>query len=314
VALVTTERQPEEYTSAITDQLNKSILVIDRSRYANEKIFLNLLQSLASKHALIINLGSVWAFDNATLLSTFIKHHFAWVFNNLGIRRVFESPGPLTEVWPVYEGLISEFKDSNKKETSIALIYIGIQDRLKPKVKKLARKKLKVGWIGRLSPEKDPLKFIHTSKRCGKDEFEFTLAGDGPLRKYVLANSNKLKSFAYLGFVESSHSYIQDLDILVLTSSVEGIPLVAMEALQLGVYVIAPKIGGIPELITDKKDGLLYNGSENDLLRALEEARSIILAQQSYPKLDENFSEEKMFKLIDSRIAYYRKLPRIERA
>jgi glycosyltransferase involved in cell wall biosynthesis len=311
VALVTTEKQPAEYISAITEQLNKKILVIEKSRFANQQIFLKVLQTLASKNALIINLGSDWAFDNSTFLSTFVKHHFAWVFNHFGVSRVSNCPGTLTEIWPVYERLYSELKDLNKKKTPIALIYVGIQNELKPKVKKLARKNLMVGWIGRLSPEKDPLKFIYTAKMCGREEFKFTIAGDGPLRKDVLRNSNKLKNFKYLGFAESSHGYIQGLDILMLTSSVEGIPLVAMEALQLGVYVIAPNIGGIPDLISDKKDGLLYDGSKKDLLRALEEARLIILAKQASPKLGGNFSEEKMFKLIDSRIAHYRKPPRI---
>ena len=309
VALITTESQPFGYTSAITNQLKKSILVIEKSRIQDEQVFLKLLQSLASKNAVIINLGSSWAYDNSIFLSKFAEHHFAWVFNDLGVSRISNSPGPLTEVWPVYKSLVGDLNKIEKNKTSITLIYVGVQDLSKPKLKKLTRKKLLVGWIGRLSPEKDPLKFIHTANRCDKDDFKFTMAGDGPLQKFVLAKVEQLKNVEYLGFVESSHNYIQGLDILVITSELEGIPLVAMEALQLGVYVIAPSIGGIPDLITDKKDGLLYNGSQNDLLRALREARSIILAKQSSPKLDENFSEKKMFKLIDSRMAHYRKLP-----
>ena len=95
----------------------------------------------------------------------------------------------------------------------------------------------------------------------------------------------------------------------MLTSKIEGIPLVAMEALQNGVYVVAPRIGGIPDLITDNQNGLLYDGTKKDLLRALIEARSIIISGNSIPKLSKKFLEETMLNHIDSRINYYRQLP-----
>jgi glycosyltransferase involved in cell wall biosynthesis len=94
----------------------------------------------------------------------------------------------------------------------------------------------------------------------------------------------------------------------VLTSKIEGIPLVAMEALQNGVYVIAPRIGGIPDLIIDKQNGFLYKGTKKDLLRKLIEARSIILSGESKPKLNKKFLEKTMFNHIDSRIKHYRQL------
>jgi glycosyltransferase involved in cell wall biosynthesis len=46
---------------------------------------------------------------------------------------------------------------------------------------------------------------------------------------------------------------------MVNTSSIEGISLTAMEAIQLGVPVIAPRVGGMSELIKDGQNGYLYN-------------------------------------------------------
>ena len=92
----------------------------------------------------------------------------------------------------------------------------------------------------------------------------------------------------------------------------EGIPLVAMEALQLGVYVVAPNTGGLPDLIKDRKDGLLYDGSKSDLLNTLKEAREIILSKESDPNLDKKFLEGRMFNQIDSRILHFQSLRRKE--
>ena len=216
--------------------------------------------------------------------------------------------GPLTEAWPVYKRLKDEIEDPENRRIPTNLIYVGIQSKIKRRLNQPGAGKLSVGWLGRLSPEKDPLKYVAISKISNPKKFKFSMAGEGPLQEKVLAKLKQLKSVEYLGFVESSQTYLQKLDILVLTSKIEGIPLVAMEALQLGVYVIAPNVGGLPDLIKDKKNGLLYNSSNTDLLRALEEAHSIIRSKQSFPKLSKEFSEEKMFELIDSRIKHYRKI------
>jgi glycosyltransferase involved in cell wall biosynthesis len=309
VALVTTEIVPREYKSAITTELKQKIPIVEKQFFMSEEGFLRNLQALASQNAVIINLSSPWAFDNASELKIFAKHHFAFAFNEIGARRVIECDGPLTEAWPVYDYLKSELGKLKSKKIPVELIYVGIEKEKRTKKTQANPRKLRVGWLGRLSPEKDPQMFIATSKFVNPNEFSFSMAGGGPLREKVISELKHNIDFKYLGFVESSKRYLEDLDILALTSKIEGIPLVAMEALQNGVYVIAPRIGGIPDLITDKQNGLLYNGTKKDLLRALIEARSIILSGESRPKLSKMFLEETMFNHIESRIKHYRQLP-----
>ena len=309
VALVTTEIVPTEYNSAISTDLKRKIPVVDRQDFMTDESFLANLEALASEKAVIINLSSPWAFDNADKLKIFTKYHFAFAFNEIGARRVIYCHGSLTEVWPVYDDLNNDLLKLKSEKVSIELIYVGIQHEKRTRKSQANRRRLTVGWLGRLSPEKDPQKFIATSKFVNPKEFTFSMAGDGPLKEKVISDLRHNTNFKYLGFVESSKRYLQDLDILVLTSKIEGIPLVAMEALQNGVYVVAPRIGGIPDLITDNQNGLLYDGTKKDLLRALIEARSIIISGNSIPKLSKKFLEETMLNHIDSRINYYRQLP-----
>lgn len=94
-------------------------------------------------------------------------------------------------------------------------------------------------------------------------DFECKIAGDGPercslenkIRAAGLANRVKL-----LGHV--SHARIDELyaeaDLTVLTSRSEGIPLVLMEAMARGKFVLAPAITGISELVVPGKTGFLY--------------------------------------------------------
>jgi glycosyltransferase involved in cell wall biosynthesis len=55
-------------------------------------------------------------------------------------------------------------------------------------------------------------------------------------------------------------------DLFVLASHYEGLPLALMEALVLGVPVVATRVGGIPEGVTDGVEGLLVPPSRPDLL------------------------------------------------
>jgi glycosyltransferase involved in cell wall biosynthesis len=57
-------------------------------------------------------------------------------------------------------------------------------------------------------------------------------------------------------------------DILVLSSFMEGLPIVLMEAMAIGTAVIASRVAGIPELVEDGHSGLLFTPSNWDELAA----------------------------------------------
>ena len=69
-----------------------------------------------------------------------------------------------------------------------------------------------------------------------------------------------------LGRVDNNLEFLNSLDLLINTSSIEGIPLTAMEAISQGTPVIAPNIGGISELIIDGQNGYLYDVANFDSL------------------------------------------------
>ncbi len=88
----------------------------------------------------------------------------------------------------------------------------------------------------------------------------FVAAGQGPLEDELRARVTAAgldARFRMLGYVPDAARLIAGADLLVLASDHEGLPLAVMEALALGVPVVATRVGGIPELVEDQVNGLL---------------------------------------------------------
>src|SRR5205085_11165012 len=86
------------------------------------------------------------------------------------------------------------------------------------------------------------------------------LVGDGPLWAELeeLAGSLGLGgAVLFAGYRPNPERYLAAMDVFVLPSRAEAMPLVIPEAWAAGRPVVATRVGGIPELIEDGKTGLL---------------------------------------------------------
>ena len=104
----------------------------------------------------------------------------------------------------------------------------------------------------------------------------FATAGQGQLRDEIgeLHRKSGLGDrFALLGYRDDTTRLIAAADVFVLASHHEGLPVTVMEALTLGVPVVAPAVGGLPQVVVDGKNGLLVTpGSPTALADAIERA------------------------------------------
>ena len=88
----------------------------------------------------------------------------------------------------------------------------------------------------------------------------FVAAGQGPLEREVRAEHAALglgDAFRLLGYRADATRIVAAADLFVLASDHEGLPVSVMEALTLGVPVVATDVGGLREAVTDGCDGLL---------------------------------------------------------
>ncbi|MEV4299042.1 glycosyltransferase [Microbispora rosea] len=100
----------------------------------------------------------------------------------------------------------------------------------------------------------------------------FLLAGSGPLRDATARHVSDLglDRVRVVGHVANAGRLIASADLLVLSSSWEGLPVVVMEALAAGVPVVSAAVGGVPDLIENGRNGLLtVPGSADDLAEGI---------------------------------------------
>lgn len=127
--------------------------------------------------------------------------------------------------------------------------------------------------IGRLSPEKGfpgLMEALEKALAQGLDA-QLILIGDGPLRGVLEKRANRTDlrdRIVFKGALPEGEtlSEIANCDVLVVSSLMEGLPVVLIEALALAKPVIAPNVAGIPELIADGETGLLFRPGDWDHL------------------------------------------------
>jgi glycosyltransferase involved in cell wall biosynthesis len=98
---------------------------------------------------------------------------------------------------------------------------------------------------------------------------QFVAVGQGPLEHELRARCTELgldERFRFLGYRADARRVLAGADVFVLASRHEGLPVALMEALALGVPVVAPRVGGVPEAVTEGVSGLLVNPGDVDAL------------------------------------------------
>ncbi|MEO5821015.1 MAG: glycosyltransferase family 4 protein [Vicinamibacteraceae bacterium] len=116
--------------------------------------------------------------------------------------------------------------------------------------------------IGRISPEKGHLDLVEALgivARRGRP-LSTVLIGDGPARAQVAERVRALgldDSVHMPGYLAQPERFLEDVDLMALPSHTEGLPNVVLEALAMDVPVVATRVGGTPEIITDHETGRL---------------------------------------------------------
>ncbi|BBM64724.1 glycosyl transferase family 1 [Vibrio alfacsensis] len=158
------------------------------------------------------------------------------------------------------------------------------QDNNKPK---------QVAFVGRLSHEKGPDRFIELAKQSPANGF--CLYGDGDMRKSLESHASANVKFA--GFQPNMADCWHNIDILLITSRFEGLPMTAIEAMARGIPVISLNVGAISTLITHRRNGwvaqdmttlfqCLVEWEEMDWVARLE------IQSNAYQTIKQHFSSE----------------------
>ena len=180
-----------------------------------------------------------------------------------------------------------------------------------------------IGSAGRLSPEKGFAVFIEAAALVAKlrPAAGFVLFGEGPLRADLdrrVAEHGLQRRFVMAGFRDDVRRFLPSLDVGVISSFTEGLPVFLLEAGAACVPVVATSVGGIPEVIDDGRTGhLVPSGDARAMADRLvgildDDARRHAMGQALRARVREDFSFASMgrqYAELFKRVTTPRRLP-----
>ena len=130
-----------------------------------------------------------------------------------------------------------------------------------------------IGTAGRLCAVKAQDLLLRAAPAILRErpDARFLIAGDGPLDESLRDLATELGvagACVFPGAVVKIHDVIAAMDVFVLTSLHEGLPMALLEAMALERPVVATAVGGVPEVVTDGLNGLLVESGDDRGLAA----------------------------------------------
>lgn len=198
-------------------------------------------------------------------------------------------------IFILYNGMdFSESPDSYSKESLIEKYKLDI-----------GKDSLIVGIAARLYPVKSIDTIVRAAALVKEKnrKVKFLIGGDGEDRKKLLELTESLglqDTVYFLGWLDDPKELMSSVDISVLTSISESFPYSILEGARFKKATISSNVGGIPDLINDGENGLLFQAKDHQRLSELildlcsNDARRIEMGERIYDKALANFSTEAM--------------------
>jgi len=160
--------------------------------------------------------------------------------------------------------------------------------------------------IGRLAPVKNHVRLIHAFNIAAENvpNVKLLIVGSGPLEaqlKGIAAELPSQSKIKFLGFREDIPALLKCIDVYLMPSAREGLPMALMEAMVSGVPVITSDIGGMKELVGETKCGYLIDPDSIDNMAAAlakmlahSSAERMVMGEAGKTRILDNFTAETM--------------------
>lgn len=169
------------------------------------------------------------------------------------------------------------------------------------KIFNLPEDKFIIGYISRIEKHKDQITAIKALKEANIENSVLVICGMIGEQSYkqeidkVISEISKTepdfdKRIIFLDFTENVAELMNAFDVFIMSSRSETFGLVNIEALASGLPVLATNSGGIPEIIKDNYNGLLF--SREDFMEASRKLKLLYKSPELMKKLSENALED----------------------
>jgi glycosyltransferase involved in cell wall biosynthesis len=126
-----------------------------------------------------------------------------------------------------------------------------------------------VGTVGNFTVKKDQARLLDAAARLVDEHpgLRVVLVGDGPLEHELRAHAERLglaDATVFTGSRDDVYALLPAFDLFALSSRFEGLPIALLEAMACGVPPVVTRVGGIPEVVTDGRDGVLVDPGDTE--------------------------------------------------
>lgn len=238
-----------------------------------------------------------------------------WVSDDLKTRAYYRLDKSILRwfdrIVAVSEDIRDELLQSGVRADRLHLIYNGIDTgkgggngALRGEFNIAAGKRI-VGTVARFTPEKGLHNLLRAAGKISGSfpDAVFMFVGDGPLREGLERECAELglKDMAiFTGLRTDMPEVYSAMDVFVLPSLKEGLPMALLEAMAAGKPVIATDVGAVGKVVEDGKDGILIDpGDVGDLEKAVallltDTELSGRLSRNACEKVSQKFSSKAM--------------------
>lgn len=201
------------------------------------------------------------------VVSPLVGRLFTNLVKNLSIRALNRCDLVLLPYSEAKEEFRNAGVNTNMKITRLG---IDINKFLPSRDKPASKKKLKlpnktiVGYVGRISKEKNTLVLLNAFNRLNPERFFLLMVGDG--QPEIVEKFKQNRNCLLTGFVNNVEDYLPAMDIFVMPSLTETTSLATLEAMSCGLPVIVTKVGFMKEYIIKDYNGLFFPRTSPALL------------------------------------------------
>ncbi len=143
-----------------------------------------------------------------------------------------------------------------------------------------------VGYVGRLWAQKDPTTLAAIIDQCSGLPVHFVIAGDGPYQAFLAMRFAGQRRVTMTGWLPDPTAVYPAIDVLLLPSLWEGLPMTLIEAMAFGKPLVASNVKGNRECVRPGHNGLLCTPRiPEEFVRAIETLRG---NRHLYQEMKEN--------------------------
>ena len=161
---------------------------------------------------------------------------------------------------------------------------------------------LTLGYLGRIEPNKGMTELLEALKKCKAEgrKFKVRFAGKEQTTGEYLPKFKEAfgEDFEYCGLVsgEAKRKFLDSLDVFVMPTYFEGLPMSLLETMSYGAVPVVTKVGSIPMVVKEGENGLFVKVKDVqsivEAVRRLDQDRNLLarLSEDARTTIKENFS------------------------